>query len=193
MAIVTCRFRQFIHENGTVLCWGQEEQRPGIDPDGLCTTAILRRGGGQYLFALVRAEAQAIGRRLPYDEDSYLEKVEGDGCFGGSGTVKNVSSKKDLIRAIVALNKQIHETSATGNHVGGSYRWSFGSLEGLELPPIPAELPAAAQGRRGAIHLKSVNLWSVAENLHSVSEGTIRISESYASKFRIGFAGRPRQ
>jgi hypothetical protein len=111
--------------------------------------------------------------------------------FAGEGTIQNIRSRKDLLRAIVAFNKRLHILTTEGRAPTVTYRWSFASVEGLELPSVSQEM-ATSSSLTGSLSLGNVSVWNVEGNLHSLSRGALEVPGFPGSCFRIGFAGQPR-
>src|SRR2546425_3685145 len=173
--VVTCRFRRYLRENGTVLAWSASEAPPHVGTGEVCATATLSVGDGTYRFAVLERGDSSIGCRVPYEEDAYLGHLVQAGDFSGSGNIQNVWTKKDLVRAIVAFNKRLHDRWMGEHGQSGRYRWSFASLEGMELPAIPAESPGDAPSFAGLLSLDQTSVWRVEGNLHTVSHGQVRL------------------
>ena len=186
--IVTCRFRQFISENGTVLCWTSQEKRPKFQPEHLCATATVRSRQGTCSFILLKEGTQPISRRVPYGEDKYLGEVVSDDQFGGKGFLREISTKKDFIRAVVAFNKRVHiEAERKTGRL--PYRWIFSSLEELILPGLPTEIAKNDLRAEARLELANINLWNMGGNLQSISEGYVEFRHHEPCKFKIGFTG----
>lgn len=187
--VVTCRFRKYLRENGTVLAWGASEEPPDMRMGEVCATATISAAGGTYRFAVLPRGDSSIRCRMPYEEGAYLAHVVQVADFSGSASIQNVRTKKDLVRAIVALNKKLHDLRMEAHAQSGRYRWSFASVEGLELPAIPAESAGDAPSFEGLLSLESASVWSVGGNLHTVSRGQVRLADFPPCSFQIGFAG----
>lgn len=190
--ILTCRIRQYIRENGTIFCWTVEEEAPKLNASHLCATATVQSHNQAHYFALLTQGVRPIDRCLPYDEDKYLGQVVSDYQFGGAGSLRNIATKKDLIRAIVAFNKRIHVETECCKADGMSYRWIVSSLDGLVLPSLPAEIPVGNIIMDASLRLTSLNVRNVGDNLHSVSEGYLQLAQHAPCRFQIGFARQTR-
>ena len=189
--ILTCRFQRYTRENGIILCWTAEEERPRFCTSHLCATATMKSRNLMYNFALLCREGRPIARRMPYDEENYFEEIESDSEFGGRASLRNIATKKDLIRAIVAFNKRVHLKTEGRKASKQSSRWSFSWLRGLALPRFPAETSCSDMTAKASLLLTSMNVWIVRNNFHSVSEGYLEFAEYPPCAFRIGFAGQP--
>jgi len=190
--VVTCRFRRYLRENGTIVWWTAGEEAPEYDSQHLYASATVESRGQTYHFVLLSDGKLSIDRRVPYHENKYLGDFEADREYSGTCSLQGVFTKKDLIRAIVAFNKRIHEDTDRQNPDAESRRWGFSSLDGLLLPGIPAETPKSDAAIETSLRLTSLRVWNVGDNLHSRSEGQLKVPGQRPCTFRLGFTGQAR-